>query len=105
MSGGKGSAIPSLSRDKEAGKVKVITNLTKIIAGLNKVREKVKTLREAISSLSRNFQTSSEIMVNFLRLINTLAKEKKGRKKREERREGKREKERRRERREKQGRF
>ena len=48
ISGGKGPAIPSLLRDKEAGKVKVNTGLIKIITGLNKVREKVKTLWEII---------------------------------------------------------
>ena len=45
-------------------------------------------------------------MVNFPRLINTLAKkEEEGRRKREERREKRREKERRKERKEKRGRF
>ena len=54
MSGGKGPAIPSLLRDREAGKAKTNINLIKIITGLNKVKEEIKTLREAISFFTRN---------------------------------------------------
>ena len=43
-SGGKNPAIPSLLRDKKAGKIKINTGLIKIIINLNKVKEKVKTL-------------------------------------------------------------
>ena len=46
MSGGRGSVIPSLLRNKEAGRVKVIIGLIKIIIGLNKMKKKVKTFRE-----------------------------------------------------------
>ena len=55
MSGGKGPVIPSLLQDKEAGKVKVNTNLIKIIISLNKVEKEVKTFREIISFFIRNF--------------------------------------------------
>ena len=49
MSGGKGPAILSILRNKEASGVKIIISLIKIIANLNKVKEKIKTLREVIS--------------------------------------------------------
>ena len=48
MSGEKSLVIPFLSRDKKAGKVKIIINLIKMIASLNKVREEIKTLQEII---------------------------------------------------------
>ena len=54
MSGGKGLVVPSLLRDKEAGKAKVNINLVKIIINFNKVREEVKTLRKVIFSFIRN---------------------------------------------------
>ena len=54
MSGGKGPAVPSLLRNREAGGAKVNTGLIKIITGLNKVKEKVKTLREVISFFTWN---------------------------------------------------
>ena len=54
ISGGKGPVIPSLLRDKEAGKVKVNTGLIKIVINLNKVKEKVKTLREIIFFFTRS---------------------------------------------------
>ena len=49
ISGGKNPAIPSLLRDREAGRVKANTGLVKIITSLNKVKEKIKTFREIIS--------------------------------------------------------
>ena len=49
ISGGKGPVVPSLLRNKEAGKAKVITSLTKIIISLNKVKEEVKTFREVMT--------------------------------------------------------
>ena len=55
VSGGRGPAIPSPLRNKEAGKVKININLIKIIAGLNKIKEKIKTLREIISFFTRSF--------------------------------------------------
>ena len=55
VSGGKSPVIPSLSRNKKAGGVKIITGLIKIIAGLIKVKEEVKILREVMSFFTRNF--------------------------------------------------
>ena len=54
VSGGKDPVIPSLLRDKKAGKVKINIGLIKIIISLNKVKEKVKTLREVISFFTRS---------------------------------------------------
>ena len=54
ISGGRGPVIPSLLRNKEAGRVKANTGLIKIIIGLNKVKEEVKALREVISFFTRN---------------------------------------------------
>ena len=47
ISGGKGPAVLSLLRDKEAGRVKVFITL-------NKVREKIKTLRKVMRILTRS---------------------------------------------------
>ena len=44
MSGKKSPVVSFLSRDKEAGRVKIIISLIKIIISLNKVREEIKTL-------------------------------------------------------------
>ena len=55
ISGRKNPIILSLLRNKEAGKAKVNTGLTKIITGLNKVKEKIKTLREIMSFFTRSF--------------------------------------------------
>ena len=55
ISSGRGPAVPSSSRNKKAGGVKVITGLIKVIAGLNKIREEVKALRETVSFFTRNF--------------------------------------------------
>ena len=55
MSGGKGPAVLSLLRDKEAGKVKANINLIKIITGLNKIKEEIKILREVIFFFIWNF--------------------------------------------------
>ena len=52
--GGRGSAVPSLLRDREAGGVKVNTNLIKIVTGFNKVKEEVKAFREVISFFIRS---------------------------------------------------
>ena len=52
ISGGKGPAILSLLRNKEAGKVKVNIGLIKIIVNLNKVKEKIKTFREVIRAFT-----------------------------------------------------
>ena len=46
ISGKNNPVILSPLRNKEAGRVKVNTNLIKIIINLNKIKEKVKTLRE-----------------------------------------------------------
>ena len=54
MSGGRGPVIPFLLRDREAGRVKVNTNLVKIITGFNKVKEEIKILREAVSFFTRS---------------------------------------------------
>ena len=40
--GGKGSVIPFLLQNKEAGKAKVNTDLIKIIINLNKVKKEIK---------------------------------------------------------------
>ena len=99
ISGGRGPAIPSPSRDKEAGGANVIT-------GLTKVKEEVRALREAVSALTQSFQTLSKIMASLSRPVNTSAEEEKERRRRrEEKRERRREKERRKERREKRGRL
>ena len=47
--GGKGPAILSLLRNKEAGGVKVNTGFVKIVINFNKVKEEIKTFREVIS--------------------------------------------------------
>ena len=48
MSGGRGPVVPSLLRNKEAGRVKVIT-------GLIQVRKKIKAFREAVSGFTQIF--------------------------------------------------
>ena len=48
ISGGRGPVIPSPSRDREAGRAKIITALTKF-------REEVKILREAMCAFTRSF--------------------------------------------------
>ena len=48
MSGGKGPVIPSPSRNKEAGKAKVIIYLLKLLLALIWLKKKIKTLREII---------------------------------------------------------
>ena len=54
ISGGKNPAVPSLLRNKEAGRAKANTGLIKIIINLNKIKEEIKTLREVISSFIQN---------------------------------------------------
>ena len=49
MSGGRGPAVPSPLRDKEAGRAKVNTNLIKIIISFNKVKEEIKAFWEIVS--------------------------------------------------------
>ena len=46
--GEKNPAVPFPLRNKEAGRIKVNTNLIKIVIYLNKVKKKIKTLREII---------------------------------------------------------
>ena len=95
ISGGKNPAIPSLLQNKEADKVKANTGLTKIIINLNKIKKKIKTLREAISSLTRNLQTPSKIIINLPRSTYTLAKKKekeKRKRRKKKKRKGKRKK-------------
>ena len=48
ISGGRGPAVPSPLRNREAGGVKANTGLVKIVINLNKVKKKIKTLREAV---------------------------------------------------------
>ena len=55
MSGGRGLVIPSLSRNKEAGRVKVIISFIRIIISLIKVKEEVKTVWEIMSVFTRSF--------------------------------------------------
>ena len=55
ISGGRNPAVPSLLRNKEAGKVKANTGLIKIVISLNKIKEKVKALREVMSFFTRSF--------------------------------------------------
>ena len=52
--GGKGSVVPFLLRDKEAGKAKVNIGLVKVIIGLNKVKKEIKILRKVMSFFTRN---------------------------------------------------
>ena len=47
MSGRKGPVVPSLLRDREAGRVKVFITL-------NKVKEEIKTFRKVIRAFTRN---------------------------------------------------
>ena len=52
--GGRGPVVPSLLRNKEAGRVKINTGLVKIVISLNKVKEEIKTLREIIFFFTRS---------------------------------------------------
>ena len=54
VSGGRNPVIPSLLRDKEAGRVKVHTSFIKIVINFNKVKDKVKTFLKIISFFIRN---------------------------------------------------
>ena len=51
---GRDPVIPFSLQNREAGGVKVNTDLIKIITSLNKVREKVKALQKVIRIFTRN---------------------------------------------------
>ena len=54
ISSGKGPVVLFLLQNKEAGGVKVNTNLIKIIINLNKIKKEIKTLREVIFFFTRS---------------------------------------------------